>query len=88
MERTNIMSFGVVLLKFLMRPLFTIACVRKKVHVGSRGDQGAYVLDGVRLHSSCSTWCGTGSFQCWLALECRVKNVSSLAGVACNFGRL
>jgi phosphoglycerate-specific signal transduction histidine kinase len=60
MERINIMSFGVVLLKLLMLPLFTFACLRKKVHVrvGSRGDQGADVSDGVRLHSSSSTWCG------------------------------
>ena len=58
MERINIISFGVVLLKSLMLPLFTIACLRKKVHVGSRGDQGADVLDGVRLHSSSSTWRG------------------------------
>ena len=58
MERIIIISCGVVLLKFLMLSLFTIACLRKKVHVGSRGDQGADVLDGVRLHSSSSTWCG------------------------------
>ena len=42
-----------------MLPLFAIACLRK-VHVllRPRVDKGAKVLDGVRLHSSGSTWCG------------------------------
>ena len=40
-------------------PLFAIACLRR-VHVllRPRVDKGAKVLDGVRLHSSGSTWCG------------------------------
>ena len=61
MERKNIKhsTVGVVSFKFLMLPLFAIPCLREMhVPVGSRVVQGADVLDGVRLHSSGSTWCG------------------------------
>ena len=58
MERKNIKHSTVGVVSFML-PLFAIPCLREMhVRVGSRVVQGADVLDGVRLHSSGSTWCG------------------------------